>query len=61
MRKHFGAKHGRLGNLPPLPGIFPDYMAPAVRVDRDGERTADMMRWGLPRRSPVARLGHCRT
>lgn len=36
------------GNLPPLPGIFPDYMAPIVRTSRDGERVLEMMRWGFP-------------
>jgi putative SOS response-associated peptidase YedK len=36
-----------LGNLPPLPGIFPDFVAPIVR-DKDGERVATFARWGLP-------------
>ena len=37
----------RTGNLPPLPGIFPDYSAPIVR--RNGrERELAMARWGLP-------------
>jgi putative SOS response-associated peptidase YedK len=37
------------GNLPPLPGIFPDQMAPVVRAGRDGgERELAMMRWGFP-------------
>ena len=35
------------GNLPPLPGIFPDMMAPIVRNDGDG-RWMQMMRWGMP-------------
>jgi putative SOS response-associated peptidase YedK len=35
------------GNLPPLPGIFPDYPAPIVRVV-DGERQLEMARWGMP-------------
>jgi putative SOS response-associated peptidase YedK len=26
----------RTGNLPPLPGIFPDYAAPIVRNGADG-------------------------
>jgi putative SOS response-associated peptidase YedK len=54
MRKLFGVKNDRAGNLPPLPGIFPDYMAPVVRVDRDGERVLEMMRWGFP---PPPNLG----
>jgi putative SOS response-associated peptidase YedK len=35
------------GNLPPLPAVFPDQMAPVVRVN-DGERELTMMRWGMP-------------
>jgi putative SOS response-associated peptidase YedK len=26
------------GNLPPIPGVFPDYSAPIVRNAEDGER-----------------------
>ena len=36
------------GNLPPLPGIFPDYAAPIVRNGRDGVRELAMARWGMP-------------
>jgi putative SOS response-associated peptidase YedK len=36
------------GNLPPLPGIFPDYMAPVVRNAPDGVRELAMARWGMP-------------
>jgi putative SOS response-associated peptidase YedK len=36
------------GNLPPLPGIFPDYMAPIVRNAPDGVRELAMARWGMP-------------
>jgi putative SOS response-associated peptidase YedK len=35
------------GNLPPLPGIFPDYPAPIVRGGPDGRQLA-MVRWGMP-------------
>ncbi|SHO65795.1 Putative SOS response-associated peptidase YedK [Pseudoxanthobacter soli DSM 19599] len=35
------------GNLPPLPGIFPDYAAPIVR-GAAGERALAMARWGMP-------------
>jgi putative SOS response-associated peptidase YedK len=34
------------GNLPPLPGVFPDYMAPVVR--NNGIRELAMLRWGMP-------------
>ncbi len=30
----------RTGNLPPLPGIFPDQMAPVVRSGPDGRELA---------------------
>jgi putative SOS response-associated peptidase YedK len=36
------------GNLPPLPGIFPDYLAPIVRNAPDGVRELTMARWGMP-------------
>jgi putative SOS response-associated peptidase YedK len=36
------------GNLPPLPGIFPDYLAPIVRNAPDGVRELSMARWGMP-------------
>jgi len=38
----------RTGNQPPLPAVFPDQMAPVVRVGRSGEREMLAMRWGLP-------------
>lgn len=37
-----------VGNLPPLPGIFPDYAAPIVRTDANGVRELVMARWGMP-------------
>ena len=36
------------GNLPPLPGVFPDYSAPIVRNGSDGLRELTMARWGMP-------------
>jgi len=35
------------GNLPSLPGIFPDYKAPVV-ANRGGIRELCLMRWGMP-------------
>lgn len=35
------------GNLPPLPGIFPDYRAPIVRNTAEG-RELTLARWGMP-------------
>jgi putative SOS response-associated peptidase YedK len=54
IRKLFGLKHDRTGNLPSLPGIFPDQLAPVVRIDPDGQRAIEMMRWGFP---PPPKLG----
>lgn len=42
------AARDRVGNLPPLPGIFPDYAAPIVRTAEDGVRELAMVRWGMP-------------
>ena len=47
------AMHDRAGNLPPLPGIFPDYAAPIVRNGVEG-RELVMARWGMP--SPIFAL-----
>ncbi|MCW8088418.1 SOS response-associated peptidase [Sabulicella glaciei] len=38
----------RTGNLPSLPAIYPDSMAPVVRQTKDGERDLAMLRWGMP-------------
>lgn len=37
----------RTGNLPPMPGIFPDYPAPIVRNGLAG-RELVLARWGMP-------------
>ncbi len=47
------AMHDRTGNLPPLPGVFPDYGAPIVREAAAG-REMVIARWGMP--SPVFAL-----
>jgi putative SOS response-associated peptidase YedK len=36
-----------VGNLAPIPGVFPDYPAPVIRYAADG-RELTMMRWGMP-------------
>lgn len=36
------------GNLPPMPGVFPDYSAPIVRNAPDGVRELMLARWGMP-------------
>jgi putative SOS response-associated peptidase YedK len=42
-----------VGNLPPMTGVFLDYLAPVVRRG-DGYREMIMMRWGMP---PPLRTG----
>jgi putative SOS response-associated peptidase YedK len=42
-----------VGNLLPVPGVFPDYPAPVVHNTNTG-RGLIMMRWGMP---PPSRTG----
>ncbi len=42
------AMRNEAGNLPPLPGIFPDQSAPVVRTGADGVRELARARWGMP-------------
>ena len=42
-----------VGNLAPMPSVFPDYPAPVVR-DAGADREMVMMRWGMP---PPPRAG----
>lgn len=48
IRRLFRVDRDLTGNLPPLPGIFPDYAAPIVRATEDGQRESVMARWGMP-------------
>jgi putative SOS response-associated peptidase YedK len=52
------AMNDRTGNMPPLPGIYPDYRAPIVRNQPDG-RELTMARWGMP--SPLYALKNKKT
>lgn len=47
IRNLFKVDHDATGNLPVMPGIFPDKMAPVVR-NADGGRELAMLRWGMP-------------
>ncbi|MBR0827223.1 SOS response-associated peptidase family protein [Bradyrhizobium manausense] len=47
IRRLFDALNNRVGNLPSMPGIFPDYPAPIVRNAADGHEIT-MARWGMP-------------
>jgi putative SOS response-associated peptidase YedK len=42
-----------VGNLPPMPGVFPDYPAPVIRNTDSGTEMVTM-RWGMP---PPPRTG----
>ena len=48
IRRLFRVTRDLTGNLPALPAVYPNTMAPVVRVTRDGERELTMMRWGFP-------------
>ena len=54
IREFARATRDTTGNLPPIPGVFPDYSAPIVRNATDGVRELTMARWGMP--SPVFAL-----
>ncbi len=46
-RDLFKVGRDTFGNLLPIPAIFPDQVAPVVRLN-DGDRELTMMRWGMP-------------
>lgn len=48
MRRVAQAFNDSIGNMPELPGIYPDYYAPIFRIDRRGDREIVLARWGLP-------------
>ena len=53
IRKLFRKVSRYVGNLAPMPGVFPDYPAPVIRnVGEEAELV--MMRWGTP---PPPRTG----
>ncbi len=47
IRRLFRVINRYVGNLAPMPGVFPDYPAPVVRNAGD-EREMVLMRWGMP-------------
>lgn len=56
IRRLFEIQRDLAGNLPPLPGVYPDAMAPVVSLGRDGARELGMMRWGFPPPPNLGRL-----
>ena len=53
IRALFRVMNRYVGNLAPMPGVFPDYPAPVVR-NAGTERELVLMRWGMP---PPPRTG----
>lgn len=47
IRRLFRIERDLAGNMPALPGVFPNYEAPIVRLV-DGERSLSRYRWGMP-------------
>lgn len=58
IRALFDKIDDQAGNMPPLQGIYPDYLAPVV-WNCEGGRMLSMMRWGMP--SPAFALKGKRT
>jgi putative SOS response-associated peptidase YedK len=48
LRRVADALNVDLGNFAGMPSVFPDYLAPVVRLEANGSRRLDMMRWGFP-------------
>src|SRR5215208_2640142 len=44
----FGVSHVDHGVQLELPAVYPDTMAPIIRLDDNGARDLTMMRWGFP-------------
>ena len=68
IRRLSQAMNDSIGNMPELPGIYPDYLAPIVRADASGRREVVLARWGLPSlkdeptaRNPIAGRPTCGT
>ena len=55
MRSVFRKINRYVGNLAPMPGVFPDYPAPVIHnPGAGGGWEIAMMRWGMPRRPAPA-------
>jgi putative SOS response-associated peptidase YedK len=48
MARAFRVLIDRTANQPPLPAVFPDRLAPIVRINSASERMIESMRWGFP-------------
>lgn len=47
IRQYTRAMVDRTGNMPSMPGVYPDYFAPIVRNSAEG-RELTLARWGMP-------------
>lgn len=54
IRRLFRVARDLTGNLAALPSVYPDSLAPVIRLASDGERELSTMRWGFP---PPPNLG----
>lgn len=48
IRKLFGGVRDASGNVPPMPGVYPDFSPPIIRNASDGMRELAKTRWGMP-------------
>ena len=48
IRRLFRVERDLVDDLPPKSSIYPDQMAPVIRLDDDGSRIIQQMRWGFP-------------
>ena len=48
IRRLFSGMRDLTGNLPPMPGVYPNYNAPIIRLGEDGGRELALARWGMP-------------
>lgn len=53
----FRVVNRHVGNLPPMPGVFPDYPSPVVRNTDHGTELISM-RWGMPPPAHRRAAGH---
>jgi len=53
LRALFRVVNRYVGNLAPMPGVFPDYPAPVIR-NTDAGTCMTLMRWGIRRHAQAA-------
>ena len=58
IQRLFRVERNAVGNMPALPGVFPEHDAPVVRIAEDGVRELANLRWGFllpqPGKAPKA-------